>query len=175
MSRWNVLRPLWAQWRCRHCNSLIAVDIPRRVLGIVMYVPAVLFAFFTLTQWGAPQALIILGIFVLWLPIFLLTEALSVVERRGLLCNECGYDLRGQTLPRCPECGSELDDRLRALLAGAAEPPPRRAARLGRVLTIVAVLALFVIVGMQAFLMARRSARAGRAATATAPTTRPAP
>jgi hypothetical protein len=29
---------------------------------------------------------------------------------RGVpICVECGYDLRGQTTPRCPECGSPCD------------------------------------------------------------------
>lgn len=28
------------------------------------------------------------------------------------ICIPCGYDLRGQTEPRCPECGAAFDARL---------------------------------------------------------------
>ena len=28
------------------------------------------------------------------------------------VCMKCGYDLRGQTFPRCPECGREFDETL---------------------------------------------------------------
>lgn len=29
-----------------------------------------------------------------------------------LVCEPCGYDLRGQTEPRCPECGAPFDKKL---------------------------------------------------------------
>lgn len=46
----------------------------------------------------------------------------------GIVCPECGYDLRGSTSTRCPECGYALDD----LRAGrTALPWPNRAV-LGR-------------------------------------------
>ncbi|MHC4797878.1 MAG: hypothetical protein ACYTF1_14640 [Planctomycetota bacterium] len=33
--------------------------------------------------------------------------------KRGIpICIKCGYDLRGQTEPRCPECGQEFDEKL---------------------------------------------------------------
>ena len=45
----------------------------------------------------------------------------SVIRRRlrvqlsakgVLICIECGYDLRGQNEPRCPECGTPFDETL---------------------------------------------------------------
>ena len=33
-------------------------------------------------------------------------------ERGVAVCLDCGYDLRGQTEPRCPECGQPFDPRL---------------------------------------------------------------
>ena len=36
----------------------------------------------------------------------------QLVERGYALCIKCGYDLRGQTDPRCPECGKEFDEKL---------------------------------------------------------------
>ncbi len=38
-------------------------------------------------------------------------------ERGFNLCLECGYDLRGQTTPRCPECGTAFSESRLA-------PPP---------------------------------------------------
>lgn len=31
------------------------------------------------------------------------------IRKRAARCLRCGYDLRGQTTPRCPECGLEFD------------------------------------------------------------------
>jgi hypothetical protein len=33
-------------------------------------------------------------------------------DRGHLLCGKCGYDLKGQTTPRCPECGTPFDRKL---------------------------------------------------------------
>jgi uncharacterized paraquat-inducible protein A len=33
----------------------------------------------------------------------------QLIERGVPICIECGYDLRGQTTPRCPECGQPVD------------------------------------------------------------------
>ncbi len=32
-----------------------------------------------------------------------------LVDAGYLVCLECGYDLRGQTISRCPECGAAFD------------------------------------------------------------------
>ena len=35
------------------------------------------------------------------------------LAKKGVaICVECGYDLRGQREPRCPECGTPFDERL---------------------------------------------------------------
>lgn len=36
----------------------------------------------------------------------------QLVERGVPICVKCGYDLRGQTEPRCPECGESFDPEL---------------------------------------------------------------
>lgn len=36
----------------------------------------------------------------------------QLLDRGIPVCLECGYDLRGRTDPRCPECGSPFDSRL---------------------------------------------------------------
>jgi len=36
----------------------------------------------------------------------------QLIERGVPICFRCGYDLRGQDRPRCPECGQPFDERL---------------------------------------------------------------
>ncbi len=36
----------------------------------------------------------------------------QLLERGVPICLRCGYDLRGQTEPRCPECGKPFDEAL---------------------------------------------------------------
>ncbi|NLX15275.1 MAG: hypothetical protein GXY44_16730 [Phycisphaerales bacterium] len=36
----------------------------------------------------------------------------KLVEKGVPICIECGYDLRGQIEPRCPECGTGYDPDL---------------------------------------------------------------
>jgi len=40
------------------------------------------------------------------------------------ICIECGYDLRGQVEPRCPECGKEFDPGLLAPGGGSQDSHP---------------------------------------------------
>lgn len=44
----------------------------------------------------------------------------QLLERGIPICIKCGYNLRGQTQPRCPECGGPFDP---ALLSATDEPP----------------------------------------------------
>ena len=39
---------------------------------------------------------------------FVFLEHVRVIERHGLYCKSCGYNLKGLTEPRCPECGTEF-------------------------------------------------------------------
>lgn len=45
-------------------------------------------------------------------------EPMRLVVRENLqaagvpICLKCGYDLRGQEIARCPECGEAFDERL---------------------------------------------------------------
>lgn len=60
----------------------------------------------------------------------LLTRRRRAQELRKLLCEQgipicihCGYDLRGQTDPRCPECGRAFDPRLLRTTGEDCEEP----------------------------------------------------
>ena len=46
----------------------------------------------------------------------------KLIESGVPVCVKCGYCLRGLTSDRCPECGKELDARVRALNRDDAQP-----------------------------------------------------
>lgn len=48
---------------------------------------------------------------------------LEMLDRGYAICAECAYDLRGQTEPRCPECGAQFPGTLPE--SRQPEPPPR--------------------------------------------------
>ncbi len=45
-----------------------------------------------------------------------------LVEAGIAVCLSCGYDLRGQTAPRCPECGTPFDQSLLCPIDEAPSP-----------------------------------------------------
>jgi hypothetical protein len=175
LSWWHLLRPLWSQWNCPACDSLLGIDVLRRLLGIGIYVPLALVIVFGLPRLGLPELFVIPIILVSWFPIFALTERPRVIERRGLNCTRCGYDLRGQTTPRCPECGRDLDERQRALLAGAAEPPGRRARPIAGTILVVVLLGAFLLIGAQVYFVFGRRRLPPATAPTSVPTTMTAP
>lgn len=60
-----------------------------------------------------------------WIGLWLFRERIRrrlrevLVDRGELICEECGYDTRGLTSRRCPECGAELP--VRGTSEGAGE------------------------------------------------------
>ena len=64
------------------------------------------------------RILIVLSLFLMsWTRVWFLRRRierslrLMLVEQRVPVCLDCGYDLRGQLQPRCPECGQGFEDR----------------------------------------------------------------
>jgi len=47
----------------------------------------------------------------------------KLIEQGVPVCRACGYPMRGLPLPRCPECGWQADDAVRALLTEAGKAP----------------------------------------------------
>ena len=148
--RWTyVLRPLWSQWRCGRCGSLLGVNRKRRLLAILPFIVFVLPASLFLSRAGWGDFAVIPVVLIVWIPYFLLLDRASVLERRGFRCKGCGYDLRGQVVPRCPECGREFDAEEKArleaglLIDTTAAPPRRRLA-----LTLLIILPLLITVGL---------------------------
>jgi hypothetical protein len=173
--RWTyILRTVWSQWRCNACGSLLGIDRKRRVLAIFPFVGMALCLGWLTPRLGLGDLVFLPAIVGLAAPYFLLIDRAVVLERHGLRCQRCGYDLRGQTVPRCPECARELDARERARLeAGAsaglpvAERPRRRAA-----IALVIIVPLLISVGSGFVLWHLGSAKLARqrgAATQPAP------
>ena len=51
----------------------------------------------------------------------------SQLQRQGIpICLQCGYDLRGQLTPRCPECATAFDEDLVVVQAEENEQNHRR-------------------------------------------------
>ena len=100
---------------------------PRRTVfvigGVITWILVVVFVCRTLAAplgvppWVAQVAIQPVGMLVgfYWLFNFGLRRPFQralreALQRKGVpICLKCGYDLRGQTEPRCPECGTPFD------------------------------------------------------------------
>jgi len=101
--------PMWGTWRCSGCGALLGIDKRRRLLAMIPYgiLLFVLLAVLHLPNWGYWLALPV--VVAVGYVNFVLFDRAVVLERAGFRCRRCGYDLRGQIEPRCPECGWEFD------------------------------------------------------------------
>lgn len=102
------------------------IDLSTHLLPlIVLYV-----ADHVLSRLGAPLALYVVGMAsVVPVCVFVLVQMArrrirpfiwrKLAERGVLVCLHCGYDLRGQTVCRCPECGKAFDPQRLSLQKGA--------------------------------------------------------
>lgn len=176
-----LLRPAWAKWHCAECGSLLGVNFRRRILAAAPLVPACLAGSALGIGLGPGTAVLgLILIVVAWIPIFMAIERPRVVERAGLRCKGCGYDLQGQVAPRCPECGRELDAAEREMLATGHRPRPGRGRGGLGWLTILVFSVLFAATlftfGLMRYTAARKAIAARtarRAAIATQPVTPP--
>ncbi len=113
------------------CRKIIPK--PYQIVFVILVWPVIMFAskylaglvgpyLGFLTRWGRNLVEILIGVLLLgilavgvaWL---LRHRAVAMLRAHliGLgvpLCRHCGYDLRGQTEPRCPECGRPFDPAL---------------------------------------------------------------
>lgn len=124
-----LLRPLWSQWRCPVCGSLLGIDKKRRLLAIIPFAIAAPVAGLLCLRLGLGQFTGMTLAVILWAPYFLALDRATVLERCGFRCRQCGYNLQGQVVPRCPECGREFDAEERALLETGVYPRPTREPR----------------------------------------------
>lgn len=140
-----MLRPMWSQWRCDGCGSLLGINRKRRILAVFPFVAVVCFMGFFLSRAGWGDFMVVPFALALWFPYFLLLDRAAVLERCGFRCKGCGYDLQGQTVPRCPECGRDFDAAERAILETGAFPRTTRRSP-GRAWAAIGVL-VFIFLG----------------------------
>ncbi len=113
------------------CRELIPK--PYQVVGVILACPAILFVskylagvispYLAFLPWLARNlldlliGLLLLGLFTVVVAWLLRHRAVAMLRERLIwlgipLCRHCGYDLRGQIEPRCPECGRTFDPAL---------------------------------------------------------------
>ena len=159
-----VWYPFWTRWRCAHCDALLGIKPnPRLVLvGTMMVVWAA--TLLVLRPTSTDERLLV-GSVLLVMTIVLVyaIDSPRLIEAHGFRCQQCGYDLRGQTLPRCPECGTEFDAEERARILAREDVHTKRPT--SGVWTLVFIAVVIVLLGFQVlgFVMLRRS-RANRTA-----------
>jgi hypothetical protein len=171
-----ILRTVWSQWRCGACGSLLGIDRKRRLLALLPFVVMALGVSTLISRLGLADLIIAPVIVILAMPYFLLIDRVVVLERSGFRCQGCGYDLQGQTVPRCPECGREFDERERTRLETGlsadllvAERPRRRAA-----FVLLIIIPLLISLGLGMAVWRSRNARLARQlGSATQPVTAP--
>ncbi|MBU0717492.1 MAG: hypothetical protein KJ749_04520 [Planctomycetes bacterium] len=138
-----VLRPIWSQWRCTMCGSLLEINTTRRLLMLIPFAAVLLLSISLASAIGVHTTWVLAFVTLLALiPIVL--QPPRVIERCGFRCKTCGYDLQGQVVPRCPECGRELDPGGCQILGTGAYPAPtnRRPSRLGTILLLIVIVVL---------------------------------
>jgi hypothetical protein len=113
------------------CRALI--PRPYQVVAVILvwmpiiftsrYLAGVISPYLTFLPWLARNLVdvfigfLLLGLFAVVVAWLLRHRAVALLRKRIIrlgipLCRHCGYDLRGQIEPRCPECGRQFDARL---------------------------------------------------------------
>ena len=148
----------WGKWRCDGCESLLTVDIRWRFVALGVAVAAMFSATRVVRApqaWDLPVVVVVMS--TVMIPYFLFLERARVLDRCGFRCQGCGYDLRGQSAARCPECGQNFNpDELARVQKSysAVQPGSKVARRTGVVLVtlvLVFVTTVLLVVGTAKF------------------------
>ncbi|MCK4873605.1 MAG: hypothetical protein KAS72_12860 [Phycisphaerales bacterium] len=144
---------MWSRWRCPACDSLLGISAKHRLLAVLPAILFVMFVVLNMPSWGigVTAPLVIAAGMVT----FMIFERIVVHERCGFLCKGCGYDLRGQVAPTCPECGRQLDEeeiaRLKLASPEAVAERVRCSGRFRRWSGVAVITLVAVLVGVQIF------------------------
>jgi predicted RNA-binding Zn-ribbon protein involved in translation (DUF1610 family) len=183
MSRWRLFAShLASRWRCKNCNALLGINQKRRLIIIVIGV-FMLFFGIPLIEWAGLRAMVVAPtLAVAMIGAVWLFDQPRLIEATGVRCRGCGYDVRGQQVMRCPECGRVFDEeelqRLSQFRAGALSDRAGRGRSRSEKLAFTSVIALLVVLGIcfvvVAFLVGQRMLGGGGRAPALAPAAAPA-
>ena len=140
--------PIWTRWKCRHCGAVLGINPASRFLLVGVMVVAWAVALFVLRPAGRDESLLAAGL-LLGLTVFLVYvfDRPRLIEATGFRCRDCGYDLRGQTESRCPECGKVFDEEERARILAAAGVHAKRSTP--RKWTLIFFLAVVLLLAAQ--------------------------
>ena len=98
------------EWDCDNCNSRLRFDGNRRYLIGWVVVLVSVSAIIWFVNGGTNLSLGFLATLVTLVYVStVFFERVVVIDGRGVRCPKCGYDLRGQAEPRCPECNTSFD------------------------------------------------------------------
>lgn len=168
-------KPAWGRWNCPGCGALLGIDKKRRLLGMFPWavILLVLIKFVDVTSMGLLVALPV--ILAAAIACFYLIDRVVVIQPTGFLCKSCGYDLWGQTEPRCPECGSAFElSALRAHQQGHIhDQRARRRWGFGETIGLMLLVAVFMATLILGILAARRRPAPPTTIPATAPAQQP--
>ncbi len=158
----SIIRPGWSRWRCPACDSLIGISFKRRLLVTLPWVGIVILWLIGQRTFRLPYAYTVPFLIVSGMALYMFFEKMIIYERCGFRCKDCGYDLRGQSAPCCPECGRAFDDEetRRMNLARPEELVVRtKSGRFGRWPGIAIVTLLLLTVLLQGIFVFNRASR----------------
>lgn len=152
-------RTAWSRWRCEGCGSLLGVSLKWRLLATIPWIVLILLMLAVLDIMSLGIAIGLPALIVVGMANYMLLERIIVVERCGFRCKGCGYDLRGQVQPACPECGRQFDDeeidRMKLTESHAVEARQGRGAAVRRWVTVAVMILLGLAVFVQGLLVFR--------------------
>jgi hypothetical protein len=155
----TFLRPAWSRWRCEGCGSLLGISLTWRLLATVPWIALILFMLLVVDIMSLGFAVGLSVLITVGMANYMLLDRIIVVERCGFRCRGCGYDLRGQVAPACPECGRALDqEEIESMKRASADADDARRARrsgVGRWVTVSIVILLGLAVFVQGLLVFR--------------------
>jgi hypothetical protein len=155
----TFLRPAWSRWRCEGCGSLLGVSLIWRLLATVPWIALIVFMLLVLDIMSLGFAIGLPMLIAVGMANYMLLDRIMVIERCGFRCRGCGYDLRGQVAPACPECGRAFDqdeiELMQQASPAAADKRPGRGSAIGRWVTLSIVILLGVAVFVQGLLVFR--------------------
>lgn len=172
VSFWRSVRTTaWGRFPCRVCGSILGVDVKRRFASLVPFIPVSFFLlhFIGIQNYGA--LVFYPTMIVVFLVLLRLFERITLLEARAFRCETCGYDLRGQIVTRCPECGSEFDPGAKERVEARVGKPAPRARHLWLLVVLIVLFSATLVAGILAF----RNRQAGQQPAPPPPTSAPQP